>query len=627
MRNQWFISVIFMFILLMPNPVSTNAKSAEPQVIELMEPVDTLPRVYGEDLSREIFASVDQDRYKSYVQEFTENGSRDVYFYNTIPGSVNEISRHWLVNKMTELSNERLEIEIIGEYMSIVGSLPGYLPGDNPVFVISAHYDTKPLCPGANDAGAGIAAVLELLGIMSQYEWPLDIYFIAFNGAEARFDQLTPPPGRLQGSEEVARILDDRDIDILALFDVGPILREANNGPHDERVFLSYYDGGGIFPYIESRYWAELGKAMSNWYGGDFVQTIPSSSFIEYYRADIRKFIERDYYNAVLAFETGLADDTAYQTADDLWNRNDYSYRIGREVTALIGGCMAFSMSRSYGGATRLIFEGIAQSSFPLQYIVPVSMATTINITGRWFGSSANFFIYNPLGSIIGSSVQTSTHPWTYTNLFSIPVTEKGLYLIEVWDTSINSLGVELEIDYEVDANLNGISDQYEYWLDTSLFSIDSDSDSISNAMEIIYGTDGNKADSDDDIMPDNWELDNGLDPTDPTDANMDSDGDSLTNLQEYSNGLDPNSADSDSDQIPDGWEIENGLDPLVNDADENPDEDDYTNLEEYLRGSDPQTAEVENPPYLTWIGIPSAAVVLIGLGIYMIRRNRMMID
>jgi hypothetical protein len=283
---------------------------------------------------------------------------------------------------------------------------------------------------------------------------------------------------------------------------------------------------------------------------------------------------------------------------------------------------MAYTMSKAYGEATRLGFQGVAYSGYPLRYYVPVTMATILNIAGRWFGSSATFLVYNPSGALIASSIQANTHPWNSTQIFSIPVTQNGLYRIEVWDNSINSLGVELEIDYEVDANLNGISDQYEYWLDTSLFSIDSDSDSISDAMEIIYGTDGTNVDSDADEIPDNWELDNGMDPTDPIDALLDFDDDTLTNLQEFSYGLNPNSADSDMDLLPDAWEIAVGLDPLVNDANEDPDGDNLTNLEEYIRGSDPLSDETEEPLYILWIGVPVAALILVGVAIFLIKRK-----
>jgi len=140
--------------------------------------------------------------------------------------------------------------------------------------------------------------------------------------------------------------------------------------------------------------------------------------------------------------------------------------------------------------------------------------------------------------------------------------------------------------------------------------------------MEIIYGTDSTKADSDGDAIPDNWELDNGMDPTNPIDALLDFDNDTLTNLQEFSYGLNPNSADSDMDQLPDAWEIAVGLNPLVNDADEDPDGDNLTNLEEYQHGTDPLVSNKEKPPYMLWIGIPAASLILLGVAIFLVKRE-----
>ncbi len=585
-----------------------------------MEPADSLQRVYGVDLSQEIFEAVDQNRYRSYVQDFTANGSRHIYTAMSIAGSDNEISRNWLVNKMMELSNERLEIELVGEYMNIVGRLPGYLPGDNPVFVIAAHYDTMPLTPGANDDGSGIAAVIELLGIMSQYEWPLDIYFIAFNGANALFEQLSPVPGLFQGSPEVAEAFSDAGIEILAFYNVDTILRPSTSTTTSERLFLVYNENA--LYYHVSQYWAELGKTMSNWYGRDCIGAISSLGFTQWYRSDHIKFIMEGYHNVILAFESGFNFDTAYQTGNDVWDWGDYAYYLGSETTALIGSSMAFIMGKAYGERNRLFNIQIVYPSTSFKYYFPVSMATTLNITARWYGASANFLLYGPGATLIASTIRPA-HPWEFTQVFSYPATEEGLYYLQVWNTGDETLGVDTYIDYEVDINGNGVSDQFEYWLDPFLFEQDSDSDSISDAMEIIQGTNETKADSDDDLLPDNWELDNGLDPNDPTDANMDFDNDTLTNLQEFANGLDPNSADSDSDLLPDDWELANGLDPLVKDADEDPDNDDYTNIEEYLRGSDPQVAEVVEPPYLLWIGVPSTAVILIGAAMYLVRRKQ----
>ena len=45
--------------------------------------------------------------------------------------------------------------------------------------------------------------------------------------------------------------------------------------------------------------------------------------------------------------------------------------------------------------------------------------------------------------------------------------------------------------------------------------------------------------------MPDAWEIAYGLNPNDPTDADLDADGDGMSNLQEYLAGTNPRDASS----------------------------------------------------------------------------------
>src|SRR5579859_715456 len=62
--------------------------------------------------------------------------------------------------------------------------------------------------------------------------------------------------------------------------------------------------------------------------------------------------------------------------------------------------------------------------------------------------------------------------------------------------------------------------------------------------------------DSDGDGMPDEYEIANGFNPFDPSDAGQDADGDGLTNLQEYLLGTNPHNPDTDGDGVPDGVEV-----------------------------------------------------------------------
>jgi Zn-dependent metalloprotease len=144
--------------------------------------------------------------------------------------------------------------------------------------------------------------------------------------------------------------------------------------------------------------------------------------------------------------------------------------------------------------------------------------------------------------------------------------------------------------------------------------------------------------DMDGDGMDDKWEIANGLDNTDPSDASLDNDSDLLSNLQEYTyrtnpllsdsdgdslsdydevmtHNTNPNASDSDNDgltddyeintsstnplnsdtdgdNMPDGWETTHSLDPLSDDALLDKDGDGTTNIDEFTYGTDPTDAE-----------------------------------
>ena len=89
--------------------------------------------------------------------------------------------------------------------------------------------------------------------------------------------------------------------------------------------------------------------------------------------------------------------------------------------------------------------------------------------------------------------------------------------------------------------------------------------------------------DSDDDGLPDEYEIGNGLDPNNPDDAGQDADSDGLSNLEEFERGTNPRSADSDGDGLIDSEEESLGSDPLLADSDG----DRLTDGEELALGTD----------------------------------------
>src|SRR5450759_3624850 len=75
---------------------------------------------------------------------------------------------------------------------NVVATLKGTDPNDDRIIVISAHLDSRAaldndntsFAPGANDDGSGVAAILELVRIMSVKKFSATIVFMAVSGEE-----------------------------------------------------------------------------------------------------------------------------------------------------------------------------------------------------------------------------------------------------------------------------------------------------------------------------------------------------------------------------------------------------------------------------------------------------------
>jgi len=116
----------------------------------------------------------------------------------------------------------------------------------------------------------------------------------------------------------------------------------------------------------------------------------------------------------------------------------------------------------------------------------------------------------------------------------------------------------------------------------------DLDRDGLTNGKEIEIGTNPLRQDSDGDGLPDGWELENELQPYLPQGqdgADGDPDHDLVVNIREYESGTNPHNSDTDQDSLPDYWEISHCLSPIdpngENGPQGDPDRDGITNFVE----------------------------------------------
>ena len=97
----------------------------------------------------------------------------------------------------------------------------------------------------------------------------------------------------------------------------------------------------------------------------------------------------------------------------------------------------------------------------------------------------------------------------------------------------------------------------------------DDDNDGLLDVEEAAFGTLTDNDDSDADTINDLYEVRNGLNPNDASDADADPDADGLTNLEEFGAGTLARDPDSDRDGINDGEEVNDlSTNPLLADTD-----------------------------------------------------------
>lgn len=191
---------------------------------------------------------------------------------------------------------------------------------------------------------------------------------------------------------------------------------------------------------------------------------------------------------------------------------------------------------------------------------------------------------------------------------------------IGIWDTALNFVQIAAIqqgvnptlIDESVDSDNDGLPDYWElvYGLDPADDgSVDinngpdgnTDGDSLSQLQEYQILSNPNDEDSDDDTVNDDIESADGSDPN-----LVDSDSDGLDDGEEKAAGSSPTLNDTDADGLRDAFEVSSSLDPtddgsinVANGADGDPDSDSLSNLEEQTRGTDPRDSDSDDDDLL----------------------------
>jgi Zn-dependent M28 family amino/carboxypeptidase len=121
---------------------------------------------------------------------------------------------------------------------------------DSPALVLGAHYDSVRGCPGANDNGTGVAAVLELARRFARRPRRRTIRFVAFVNEEPPFFQ-TPLMGSVFYAR-AARSRRERLIGMLSLETIGCYSDVRNSQKYPISVRGLYPDTGNFIAFVSN---------------------------------------------------------------------------------------------------------------------------------------------------------------------------------------------------------------------------------------------------------------------------------------------------------------------------------------------------------------------------------------
>jgi hypothetical protein len=149
-----------------------------------------------------------------------------------------------------------LQTEYQGTNNNIVSTLPGKNTSSTIIVIVGAHYDSissnPDVAPGATDNGCGVAIVLELARIMSQYEFNNTIKFAFWNSEETPQD----------GSEDFVAYAVENALNIPLYFNY-----DSSSYDPDNRYVLD------VMYNEKSAYFAELLTKYNSLYDIDFKLT------------------------------------------------------------------------------------------------------------------------------------------------------------------------------------------------------------------------------------------------------------------------------------------------------------------------------------------------------------------
>lgn len=120
------------------------------------------------------------------------------------------------------------------------------------IVVIGAHYDSVYDCPAANDNGSGVAALLELAKLASQWKPQRTLRFVAFTNEEPPFFH-TDKMGSFQYAKRCTE-LKENVVAMVSLETIGYYTQEPGSQSYPHPLFRTFFPNKGNFLLLVSNF-------------------------------------------------------------------------------------------------------------------------------------------------------------------------------------------------------------------------------------------------------------------------------------------------------------------------------------------------------------------------------------
>jgi hypothetical protein len=355
-----------------------------------------------EDTIIAILENIDEDLILGYLEDLVAFGPR-------VTGTTQcHQAGDYIYNEFESYGLEaRYDDWSYGGYSgyNIEGTLQGVDEESDEIFIICAHYDSVPGSPGADDNGAGTAAVMAAAKTMSEFEFNHTIRFVAFDGEEQG----------LLGSHEYAEEAAANGDNIMAALN-GDMIGFAPN-PGDEDYIKIYENGASawITDFCE-----EVRQKYFDFFDLEILVQGPA------YNSDHASFWSYGYH-AVMYHEYNFND--YYHSPQDLIEHMniDYNTRVARLMIGTLGEL----------GEAQILSEPPDKPTTPEGPDTwTINVETTFSSTTTDPEGESIFYLFDWgdgtdsgwLGPYASGQTGEASHTWTELGEYEIKVMAKDLY-------------------------------------------------------------------------------------------------------------------------------------------------------------------------------------------------------